>query len=96
MWQAELGLTHTKWLRSRFTYYRMGAYHAFPGSPSGYGEGTRRGDQFQVRGDFRFGKRWEGHALYELMAPGDFYARPDKAWFLRFELIFRLQGSHEL
>lgn len=96
MWQAEAGLAVSKRLRMRFTFYRMGAYQPFPGDAGLYGSGRLRGDQFQVRGDFRLRGGWSGHAVWEQMRPGNFYSRPDRAYFLRFEILYTFERSREL
>jgi hypothetical protein len=95
MWQGELGLTPAKWIRGRCTYYRMGAYHRFPGSPRLYGAGGLRGDHVQARADMTFGRHWSGHALCERLFPGDFYSTLSGAWFLRFEVIYNWKGAAE-
>jgi hypothetical protein len=88
MWQAELGATPRKPLGLRLTYYRMKAFHPFPGDPGIFGEGRRRGDNLQGRLDFAMGQHWNGHALYETHIPGSFYRAQNSGYFLRFELAY--------
>lgn len=95
MWQGEFGYAPLKWMKGRLTCYRMGAYHPFAANPAAFGNGTTRGNMYQARTDFKLRKYWSGHVVYERLAPGSFHANPDKAWFLRFEVIFHIEGSHE-
>jgi len=88
-WQAEVGVSPLKELSARATYYYVGAFHDFPGTPSIYGGGTRRGSNFQVRLDYSFSKYIKGHLLYESFMPGDFYSAQDMGYFLRFELCLQ-------
>ena len=72
----------------RATYYRMGAFHRFPGKAAIYGDGTRRGDLYEARVDYKLNDSWRGHVVGEWMAPGDFYAHDDAGWFFRGEVIY--------
>jgi hypothetical protein len=91
MLQAEFLATPWTPLDVRATYYRMGAFHPFPGDPAVFAGGRHRGDLAQFRADVRAGQHWKGHILYEWMAPGDFYAGGDAASFLRAEVIYTLK-----
>jgi len=95
MWQAQAVLAPARWMRSRFTYYHLNSFHRFDGNPALYGNGTTRGDLYQIRTDVRYRQKWTGHVVYERLAPGSFYTNPDKAWFLRFEVVFHHDGHHE-
>lgn len=88
MWEMEAGFSLWKPIQWRFTYYRMGAHHPFPGDPRIFGAGSNRGDMVQSRLDFTVNQNWKGHVLYEALAPGDFYRWGSLAYFLRFELIY--------
>jgi len=88
MWQAEFGITPIKPLDLRVTWYRMGAFQPFPGSPRTYGAGTLRGNQLQARLGININREWSGHVLYESHHPGSFYQGHDGGYFLRFEAIF--------
>jgi hypothetical protein len=87
MFQAEARLTPVKPLELRATYYRMGAFHRFPGKPAIYGGGTGRGDLCEARADLKLNDSWRGHVVAERLAPGDFYAHGDAGWFFRVEGI---------
>ena len=96
LWQAEMGFQPWKPVRWRFTYYRMGAYHPFAGDPKIFAGGTSRGNMWQTRLDFTVDKHWNGHVLYEALAPGDFYRVGSLTYFLRFELIYTIKGHFKL
>lgn len=85
MWQAEFRVTPLKPLDLRATYYRMGAFHRFPGKPAIYADGTLRGDLYEARADYKVNDNWRGHVVGEYMTPGDFYTGTDAGWFFRVE-----------
>jgi len=93
MWQAEARWTPVKPLDLRATYYRMGAFHHFPGRPAIYANGTQRGDLFEARADYRLNDNWRGHVVGEYLAPGDFYTAGDAGWFFRAEVICSFKRS---
>lgn len=96
MWQGEVGFAPAKPLQFRGTYYRMGAYHPFPGSPKLYGTGLSRGDLYETRLDFKMNENWSGHVLWEHLLPGNFYSGKTPGYFLRFEMIYLLKGTVSL
>ncbi len=87
MWQAEVRLMPVKAIDLRATYYRLDAFHRFPGNPAIYANGTRRGDLCEARADLKLNDNWRGHVVGEYLAPGDFYAGCDGGWFFRVEAI---------
>jgi hypothetical protein len=93
MWQGEAGFSPWQPIQCRATYYRMGAFHPFPGSPAIFGAGLARGDMYQGRLDFKAGGNWTGHVLWEHMLPGRFYSARTPGYFLRFELIWSIRGA---
>jgi len=93
MWQAELRVAPLRTLDLRATYYRMGAFHRFPGKPSIYANGTHRGDMFEARADYRLNDSWRGHVVGERLAPGDFYAGDDPGWFFRAEVVYTFKHT---
>lgn len=93
MWQAECKATPLARLDVRATYYRMGAFHRFPGRAAIYADGTHRGDMFQGRADYRLNDAWRGHVVGEWMAPGDLYAHDDGGWFFRGEVIYSFKRA---
>jgi hypothetical protein len=94
MWQTELLFTPAKPLAGRLTYYRMNAFHSFPlGDARIFSGGTGRGNLYQARLDVTVNKCWKGHALYERVSPGTFYAQRAPSYFVRFEAIFTVKGS---
>ena len=93
MFQGELRVTPLKPLDLRATYYRMGAFHHFPGKPAIYAGGTRRGDLYEARADLRLNDNWRGHAVGEYLAPGDFYTGGDAGWFFRVEAVCTFKKS---
>jgi len=56
MWQGKAGFSPMKKLNLRGTYYRMGAYHPYPGSAAVFADGTHRGDLFEARLDYVLNK----------------------------------------
>ena len=103
MWQAEVRLTPVKPLDLRATYYRMAAFHRFPGKPAiyafQYGDDLRtfdnitRGDLCEARADYRLNDNWRGHVVGEYLAPGDFYTHGDGGWFFRAEVSCAFKRS---
>ncbi len=94
MYQAEFLFTPIKPLAGRLTYYRMNAFHAFSqGDARIFGGGTGRGNMYQARLDLTLNKYWKGHALYERVSPGTFYAQRAPSYFVRFEAIFTIKGN---
>lgn len=93
MWQGEAGFSPSGAVDCRATFYRMDAFHPFPGSSAVYGRGTQRGNMYQGRVDLRVGRHWSGHVLWEHMLPGGFYSAKTPGYFLRFEVIYALRGA---
>ena len=93
MWQAETGYALASSVNLRLTYYRVHAYHPFPGAPVTFGSGTSRGHMPQVRLDYSPNKYWKTHVVYERLAPGSFYSMRSPSYFLRFEAIFTYTAS---
>ena len=91
MWEVEARCSPLPKLELRATWYRLGALEA-PAAPSAqWGTGKRRGDLWEARADVTFSDALKGHALFEHLAPGDFYAGRDGGYFLRFELTCTLK-----
>lgn len=88
MWQAEALVTPWKPLALRATYYKLRAFHPFPGDPTVFGAGKDRGDLLQFRADATAGAHFRGHVVYERLAPGDFYTGSNSAWFFRVEAMY--------
>ena len=80
----------------RATYYRMDAFHRFPGRAAIYADGTHRGDMVQGRVDYRLNDAWRGHVVGEWMAPGDFSAHDDGGWFFRAEVVYGFKRAFGL
>ncbi len=94
MWQSELLFTPAKPLAGRLTYYRMNAFHSFPqGGAAVFGSGTGRGNLYQARLDITVNKYWKGHALFERVSPGTFYAQRAPSYFVRFEVILTVKAN---
>jgi hypothetical protein len=96
MWQAEFRATPRERLDLRLGYQRLDAFHGFPGAPEIYGGGTRRGDLYAGRVDYRLNDAWRGHVVGEWFEPGDFYAHGDGGWFFRVELTCGFQRAFGL
>jgi len=94
MWQSELLFTPAKPLAGRLTYYRKNAFHSFPqGGAAVFGSGTGRGNLYQARLDITVNKYWKGHALFERVSPGTFYAQRAPSYFVRFEVILTVKAN---
>ena len=93
MWELEFRCSPASFLDLRGTYYKMSAYQApyAPGAILGTGKG--RGDLWEVRADYKIGPSVKGHLVYEHLAPGDFYAKQDAAFFLRFEIGYTFKAK---
>ena len=96
MWQAEARLTPAKPLDLRATYYRMAAFHRFPGKSAIYANGTQRGDLYEARADYKLNDNWRGHVVGEYLMPGDFYTHGDYGWFFRAEVSCTFKRSFAL
>jgi hypothetical protein len=96
LWQAEMKATPLPRLDVRATYYRMDAFHRFPGRAAIYADGTHRGDMVQGRVDYKLNDSWRGHVVGEWMEPGDFYAHDDGGWFFRAEVVHGFQRAFGL
>ncbi|BDU75962.1 alginate export family protein [Mesoterricola sediminis] len=92
LWEAEARVSPARFLDLRATYYRMSAFQAPAAATAYFGKGKDRGDLWQVRVDLKLNDSLKGHALYEHMAPGDFYAGKDPGYFLRFEVTYTFKG----
>ena len=92
MWEGEVGCAPTRHSTLRGTFYKMSAYHPFPGDQSIFGSGLNRGNMYQARFDYSFNPNWRWHVLYEGLAPGDFYKVASGAYFLRFEMSYQIVG----
>jgi hypothetical protein len=57
-------------------------------NPEIYANGLHRGENVQARLDFTLNRR-SGHVDFETLLPGSFYQRRDRAYFVRFELIYQ-------
>jgi hypothetical protein len=92
--QAEVGFSPAKPINWRVTYFHMGAYHPFPGSPAIFGSGLTRGELLVTRIDYVINKYWSGHSTIEHVTPGDFYGPNRKpSYFLQFEVSYRFLFS---
>ncbi len=92
IWQAEFGMTPTKRMDARVTYYHIGAFQPFAAGPAKvFADGTMRGHQLQGRLGFTLNKDLTGHVLYERHSPGAFYTGHDAGYFLRFEVIYQMK-----
>jgi hypothetical protein len=89
--QVEVQAAPAKAVNLRATYYRMGAFHAFPGDPTVFATGKKRGDLLQFRADVKANDYLRGHLVGEHLSPGDYYVGQDPAWFWRVEVIASFQ-----
>lgn len=94
--RAEVTGSPAGWLDLRATYYRMGAFHPWPGDSALYAAGKTRGDLFEARADVKVGKAWRGHVMGEWITPGGFYASRDGAWWLRCEVTYTFRRTFAL
>jgi hypothetical protein len=91
MAQVEVGCQPNKKVTARATYYHTTAFNRFQGSSSMFGQGLGRGDNFQAMVTATFNEHWKGHALYECLLPGNFYANRNYGYFVRFEMAYQLK-----
>lgn len=92
MAQVEGGFSPFRKASLRGTYYKMGAYHPFPGDSRTFGSGNDRGHLFEARFDYTFPHGLRGHALFEGVKAGDFYSARNGSYFVRFEMSYQLTG----
>jgi hypothetical protein len=90
--QLEAGFSPFKKSLVRGTYYKMGAYHPFPGDVRTFSTGTNRGHLMEAKIDYQFTRDLKGHILYETVRSGDFYTAANPSYFLRFEMSYQLVG----
>lgn len=74
MTQVEAGFAPVRKTTLAFIWYHMDSLHPFAGSTATFGQGTARGENYQVRLDFSPYPSWKAYIHYESHCPGDFYA----------------------
>jgi hypothetical protein len=77
LWQAEVQVAPASLVTIRANYYRLGAFHDFPGRTSIFAAGTHRGDYLRLRAEIKASDSWQGHVVGEYLKPGDFYVGRD-------------------
>lgn len=93
MFQLEAGAQVLPKMKVRATYFRLGAFHPFAGTPNIFSTGTHRGDLLQARTDYSLTSYLSGHFQFETLLPGDFYTRRDRGMFARAELTYSFHGG---
>jgi hypothetical protein len=93
MLQGEAVYVPWKPLAIRGTYYHMNSMHPFAGNAQIFGDGTTRGNHYQVRADLTVNRNWKGHVLYEQLNPGDFNRYRSMGMFFRMEIIYTYLGN---
>ena len=93
MWRPEFQIVPIKQVNLRATYFKVGAFYPSGGSSKIFADGKDRGDDYQVRADWKMNEQLRGHVVYERLIPGDFYTHADPAWFLRFEVIITFKKT---
>jgi len=88
MIEAELRVSPASCLDLRATYYKMSAMEAPGAVTSTWGPGKTRGDLYQLRADLKLNDSFKGHALYEHLAPGNFYQAQDPGYLFRLEVTY--------
>jgi hypothetical protein len=94
MWRAQFELAPLRALTTRFTYYRMNAFHPFDGDPEMYGTGTTRGNLYQARAEVKVNNHWKSYMIYERFFPGSFYTSHSPANFLLLVLSFNIAAKY--
>lgn len=93
LWQAEVQVAPASLVTIRANYYRLGAFHDFPGRTSIFAAGTHRGDYLRLRAEIKASDSWQGHVVGEYLKPGDFYVGRDAGWFFRVETIYSFKKT---
>jgi hypothetical protein len=88
MAQLEAGFAPSKRLSYKFTWQHLTAFHPTAVNPHIFGTGLGRGENLQARADFTLNPNLRGHVDFETLLPGSFYTVADRAYFLRFEMIY--------
>jgi hypothetical protein len=91
---TELGIAPSKRLAYKMSYSHMTAFRPAGVNPSTFGTGLRRGENVQARVDFTLNAHVRGHVDFETLLPGSFYTVADRAYFVRFEMIY--QWTHRM
>lgn len=73
----------------RATWYHLRAFENWAARGPFYGPGRNRGELGVLRVDLDLGQGFKAHTQGEWMKAGDFYAKRDASYFLRFELSYR-------
>jgi hypothetical protein len=94
MAQMEAGFAPSKRLGYKFIWEHMSAFHPAWASRATFGTGLRRGENVQARADFTLNPSLRGHVDFETLMPGSFYTVADRAYFVRFEMIY--QWTHRI
>ena len=94
MSEVEAGFAPSKRLSYKMLWEHMTAFHPAWASPATFGKGVHRGENVQARVDFVLNQHLRGHVDFETLMPGSFYTVADRAYFLRFEMIY--QFTHRM
>ncbi len=96
MLQFEAGASPTNKLNLRATFFEQRAFHPAVESPTVFGGGTHRGENYQVRADYKFNNWWKCHVLYENFVPGDFFRGSADSFFLQAQILFQFNSKFQL
>ena len=88
MWEATFQAQPWKVLALKASVYWLRAYHPVLGRGPVFAPGLGRGRLLELRADLTLSERWQGHMLYERLAPGTFYAGGDPGRFFRVEAVY--------
>jgi hypothetical protein len=87
-WEATVQAKPHAKVGLRASLFWLRAFQPVMGKGSIFSSGLCRGRILELRGDVTLSEQWQGHILYEHLAPGMFYSGPDSGRFFRVEAIY--------
>jgi hypothetical protein len=92
MAEATVQAHPTKALDLRASLFWMRAFRPATDRGPLFTPGLGRGRLLELRADLKLSDQWQGHALYERLDPGTFYAGPDAGRFFRVEAVYTFRA----
>jgi len=94
--QFQAGISPTKALNLRASFFEQQAFHPWTKNPTTFGSGTHRGENYQLRADYTFNDRWKCHVLYENFVPGDYFRHTDDSFFVQAQVVYQFTSKFHL
>ena len=96
MLQVQAGLSPTKALSLRASFFEQQAFHPWTKNPATFGTGTHRGENYQLRAEYIFNDHWRSHVLYENFVPGNYFRHTDDGFFVQAQVVYQFTSKVDL